>query len=119
VVVEIVTRVLDNLDRTPISDGTGERIVFAYQGREYEMDLNDANAARYHEVMTGYADSATRIGGRGAKAKPAPKSTDTAPRPDRTGIRQWAREHGYTINSYGKLPRDVLDAWDSRDGGDR
>jgi hypothetical protein len=50
--------VVDDIDGSPAA----ETIAFSYQGRDYEIDLSESNAARLRSMMRDYADHARSVG---------------------------------------------------------
>ena len=58
---QVITKYTDDLDG---SDAAGS-VEFALDGRAYEIDLNDQNAARLRDVLAPFVAAARRAGGRG------------------------------------------------------
>jgi hypothetical protein len=102
------TILVDDIEGTEITDG-GQTITFAYRGAQYQIDLNEENAAKFDEAMAFYIQHASRVGGRrqsgsGGNGKGRDK-------PDLNAIRQWARENGHQVSSRGRIPQAVQDAY--------
>ena len=118
---QVNIRFVDDLDG---SDAAGT-VAFALDGRAYEIDLSDDNAARLRESLASFITAARSGSGatnyrRGQKATPrttAPKMTasSTTPAPlDRaqTGaIRAWARQNGHQVSDRGRISKTVVDAF--------
>jgi Lsr2 len=111
---------VDDLD-----GGTAEETVsFALDGVSYEIDLSADNAATMREALAGYVGSARRVGGRSAggrsgagRSRRSGEGSGGSGRSGRTAeIRQWAREHGHTVNERGRIPASVVEAYEAAHG---
>lgn len=100
---------VDDLDGTPIEDGGGT-VRFSIDGANYEIDLSAENTAKLAEALKKYTDAGRRVrGGSNAPATVAKKSD-----PQRLkAIREWAGENGYEVSSRGRIPSEVIDAYDA------
>ena len=89
-----------------------ETVSFALDGSAYEIDLNSANAARLREALAPYVGTARKIGGRsaGARGRSRGRNNKTAE------IRAWARENGHKVNERGRIPGDIVAAYDKSHG---
>ncbi|SHJ16773.1 Lsr2 protein [Tessaracoccus bendigoensis DSM 12906] len=101
---EIRVFLKDDLDG---SDAT-QTVEFALSGTAYTIDLSDDNAARLEEVLRPYIEN-------GEKVKPQ-RGRGSAPKGRRSGtaeIRIWARDNGYEVSDRGRIPADVLAAYEA------
>ncbi|AMY19580.1 MULTISPECIES: histone-like nucleoid-structuring protein Lsr2 [Nocardiaceae] len=117
---QYVVELTDDIDGTAIADGTGESISFSVNGVDYSIDLKDKNATEFHRKLDYYIQHAERVGGRKRKATtPKPSAAaESAPStkrdPEQTrAIREWANANGYTVNSRGRIPAEVVEAYDA------
>ena len=111
-IVARVTQVslVDDVDGSVASGTVG----FGLDGKTYELDLSDKNAAKLRDAVAPFVAAARRAGGRARRPGGATASTGSTPRGDRektTAIREWAREHGHKISDRGRIPRSVLEAY--------
>ena len=98
---QIKVRVVDDIDGSPAT----ETVAFSLQGRDYEMDLSEANAARFRSMMREYADHARRVSGR----RPASGARSVESRRRAVAIREWARSSGIPgVGDRGRIPHDVV-----------
>ena len=108
---QTTVRFVDDLDGSDAS-GTFD---FSLDGRNYQIDLSDENAAKLRDALAPYVDAARKAGGRGRRR--APRQTTAAQKPARStreetaAIRQWAREHGHQVSERGRIPKSVLEAY--------
>lgn len=118
----VFTELVDDIDGSVISDESGETIEFAVSGVEYSIDLKSKNATEFHRKLDYYIEHATRVGGRRRRASAASKASaaaqsSSAPAkrdPAQTrAIRQWASDQGYEINDRGRIPADIVEAFDA------
>ena len=114
---QVNVKFVDDLDG---SDATGT-VSFALDGRAYEIDLSEDNAARLRDSLASFVGAARKSGGTGAAAgRRAPKMTASSsssrrPQPlDReqtAAIRAWARQNGHEVSDRGRISKTVLDAF--------
>lgn len=116
---------------TLVDDLTGEEsedittVEFALDGVTYEIDLDDKNSASLRDSLARYVAAARRTGGRrapGRTRRSGAASTGT-PRAGAPGgydretskqIREWARSEGFEVSERGRVPNNVIEAWEAR-----
>ena len=105
-------RFIDDLDGSDAS-GTFD---FSLEGRQYQVDLSDENAAKLRDALAPYIDVARKAGGRSGR-RGRPRQTAVADKPARSNreetaaIRAWAREHGHQVSDRGRIPKSVIEAY--------
>jgi hypothetical protein len=112
---QVNVKFVDDLDG---SDAAGT-VSFGLDGRAYEIDLSDDNAARLRDSLAAFIAAARKSGAASATGgRRTPKMTATSgPRPqplDReqtAAIRAWARQNGHQISDRGRIPKTVVDAF--------
>jgi Lsr2 len=111
---KVDVRFVDDLDG---SEAAGT-VSFALDGRAYEIDLSDDNAARLRDSLATFVAAARRTGARRPRGQRS--STSEAPaapaRPSReatAAIRTWARENGHEVSERGRIPKAVVEAYQS------
>jgi len=88
-------------------------VSFAFDGKAYEIDLSEANAAQFREVLQPYVEAARPV----SNAKPSSrgrKANQSKATPAQ--IRQWARDSGYEVSERGRIPADVVAAYEGQFG---
>jgi Lsr2 len=110
---------------TLVDDLTGEvaenisTVEFALDGRTYELDLTDENSAKLHDALSQYVNAARKIGGRrrsAARPDGGSKSTSRTTgfnRETLKSIREWAKKNGHNVSDRGRLPAEVVQAWET------
>lgn len=109
---KVVVELVDDLDGT-VSDDIST-VSFGLDGVSYEIDLTDRNARKLRDAFAEYVSSARRTGGR-LKRGTAPVAGASRPTTDREltrAIREWARENGYELAERGRIPSNVIAAYE-------
>jgi hypothetical protein len=107
-----VVEIIDDIDGKPAD----ETVAFAIDGATYEIDLSKANADKLRTSFTAYVEKARKAGA----AKPGrkggvPRTVNSRERS--SDIRTWAKQHGITVNDRGRIPAQVIEAYESNDPG--
>jgi hypothetical protein len=105
-----VVELIDDIDGKPAD----ETMAFSNDGVTYEIDLSKSNADTLRTNFAPYVDKARKT----ATARSARKGTGprTASNRERSSdIRTWAKQQGINVNDRGRIPAQVLDAYDSND----
>jgi hypothetical protein len=106
-----VVSLIDDLDGSQ-ADVT---IKFGYEGQDYEIDLTSAHAAEMRDKIGGYAAHARTV--RAHRPGRTPTRT-AASRQYSAEMRAWATEHGFAIKERGRVPVEVVQAYEeARHGG--
>lgn len=104
--------ITDDID----GSGNAEAIEFSYKGTSYVIDLGKRNASAFDKALKPYLDAATKVSSTGRAAAAVGrgrKAVVSAGRKDVSKIRAWAAENGHTVNSRGRIPSDVLAAYEA------
>jgi hypothetical protein len=115
---------------TLIDDLTGEEaedistVEFALEGVTYEIDLANDNAVKLRDNLARYVAAARktsakrpgvrgadRLTGRGAGNGGVARSGYN--RDTLRAIREWAKQNGHDVSDRGRLPLNVLNAWEA------
>jgi hypothetical protein len=80
-----------------------------WDGKDYEIDLSEANAGKLREALRPYVTAARKAstgnGGRKRGAGTTSSAGETA------AIRAWAKAHGYPVSDRGRIHQSVKDAY--------
>ena len=112
---QVNVKFVDDLDG---SDAAGT-VSFAIDGRAYEIDLSEDNAARLRDSLASFVAAARKSGGAsaaaGRRAQKMTASSGRRPQPlDReqtAAIRAWARQNGHQVSDRGRISKTVVDAF--------
>lgn len=94
----VLIELVDDLDGSEAV----ETVLFGFDGRQYEIDLNKKNADRLRKALDPYLGPARRVGG---TSKPKRNNSDAKL------IREWAKSAGYEVPDRGRIPENVREAY--------
>jgi nucleoid-associated protein Lsr2 len=84
-----------------------ETLRFAFDGTDYEIDLNAKNGTAFRRQFAPYVEHARKTGR--AQTRRAPRAASTR---QRSGdIRAWAKEHGLAVSDRGRIPASVIEQY--------
>jgi len=110
----IKTLLIDDFDGTPLHGVS--TTTFALNGMQYEIDLSPENAQKLKDALDPFIKAGRRVGG-SSGAKPAPRRRGGGRHSngsnDVSAIRAWAKEHGYELGDRGRIPAEVLNAYEA------
>lgn len=107
----VSTSYVDDLDG---SEASGE-VDFALDGKAYAIDLSDSNAARLRDALAPFVAAARRAGGSGRRRSTSPqRSASGRSREETQEIRAGLRELGYHVKDRGRIPTELLAAYETR-----
>lgn len=107
---KIVHQLVDDIDGTVLEPGEGETVIFALDGKSYEIDLTEENSAKLRDALSPYVSAARRAGSASTAAK-APRRGGS--KVDYGPIREWAKKNGYTVSDRGRVSATVLEAYEA------
>ncbi len=83
-------------------------VAFGLDGRDYEIDLTDANASELRETLRKYVDAARKTGtSKTGRASTRRTVTDVDPK----AVRAWAAANGREVSSRGRIAAEVVEAY--------
>lgn len=106
----IVHQLVDDIDGTVLEAGEGETVHFSFRGISYEIDLSDANAESFREVLEPYIAAGRRSSAGSAARAGAPRKRSSRS-PETAAIREWANANGHPVSERGRIPAPVLEAY--------
>ena len=99
-------------DDVTVGIAADETVEFEIDGARYEIDLSRRNASRLRNDFEAWINAARRTGGRRRRrSENDPPGQASLGTERRAAIRQWARNNGYGVAVYGRIPRKVLEAY--------
>jgi hypothetical protein len=107
---KVLVQLVDDLDGS-----TAEQTVeFALDGVQYQIDLSDRNAGALREALEPFVSAARRAGGRKRSAARggAARGSSAGDRERNQAIREWARKQGMNVSERGRIPAEVVEAYD-------
>jgi Lsr2 len=109
---KVIVELVDDLDGTASEDIS--TVSFSLDGADYEIDLNESNAEDLRNTLGEYVAAARRTGGRIKRGTGSVKSAarPAADREQTKAIREWARSNGFDLADRGRIPANVLTAYE-------
>lgn len=84
-------------------------IVFAVEGESYSLDLSNKNVDKFRKALAPYIEAAQKI--KESRRSQVDQVAEEVER--RQAIREWAERKGYEISTRGKIPQDILEAYNN------
>ena len=107
-----IVQLIDDLDGS--TGGDIESVQFSLDGVNYEIDLNEENAATLRGELERFISAARRTGGRVRRnAAGAGKSGDARSREETKAIRDWAKANGHEVSERGRLSSTIVEAYEA------
>jgi hypothetical protein len=102
-----IVELVDDLD-----GGTAEETVtFGLDGKLYELDLSSTNADALRAALAPFISAGRRS--RAVASGRVPRQGGSSGDVDTAAVRKWAVENGYAINTRGRIPAPILEAYNS------
>ncbi|ASR54190.1 hypothetical protein CBP52_02440 [Cellulomonas sp. PSBB021] len=102
----VVTHLVDDL-----TGGEATRtVLFSFDGKSFEIDLNDENLAALEGALAPYIAAGRRTGG--STARPAARRSRGSGPGTAAHVRVWAKANGYDVPERGRIPATVRAAYD-------
>lgn len=106
---KVEVRLIDDLDG---SEAT-QTVLFALDGKSYEIDLNDDHNTTLREALAPFVGAARKVGG--GRMPSVRRIGSTASTRDLAAVRTWARANGWPdLGGRGRVPDEILNAYDSQ-----
>jgi hypothetical protein len=109
---KIIRQFIDDIDGSEAE----RTFSFAVDGIHYEIDLSSDNIKEFNDAIAGFIESARKVkatGAVGRARKTSPLTSGTGRSREQTqAVRQWARQHGHSINDRGRIPASIQQAFD-------
>lgn len=105
-----VTTLIDDLSGKDVS-GDGRRVAFSLDGIDYQIDLSEKNQMRLQKALGPFISAATRVGGPRRTRRTSIRNSVPASHP--STVREWARQNGYAVADRGRVPADVVTAYNA------
>ena len=108
---QVIVELVDDLDGTTSDDIS--TVSFGLDGASYEIDLTEANAQSLRSALETFVGAARRTGGRLKRGTAPTAVRQSANREQTQAIREWARQQGYDLADRGRIPFNVIEAFDT------
>ncbi|WP_309130568.1 Lsr2 family protein [Brevibacterium sp.] len=95
-----------------------ETVRFSIDQATYELELSSENAEKLRQTFAPYVAKARRVantGGRGRRSNSG--SGGSGPKRDTAKIREWAQANGYQLGDRGRIPQEIVQAYEAANNG--
>ncbi|ALG86922.1 histone-like nucleoid-structuring protein Lsr2 [Gordonia phthalatica] len=104
-----VIQIVDDIDGAELEEY--ETVRWSLDGKNYEFDTSPEHAEEFRNHVATYVAASRSTGGRAAAGRRAAGSGRTAS--NTRVIRQWAADNGYTVSDRGRIPADIVAAYEA------
>ncbi|EFV12965.1 histone-like nucleoid-structuring protein Lsr2 [Segniliparus rugosus] len=105
---KVIVTMVDDTDNTLTAD---ETVSFGLDGASYTIDLSALNAAKFRDQLEPWVASATKVSG--ARGRKAVSATQKNSSEKLAAIRNWASKNGYEVSPRGRVPANVISAYEA------
>jgi hypothetical protein len=93
-----------------------ETITYTINGQEYEIDLSEDNADKFHDALAPYIQNSREVRRQAETARRRDgrrrNSGGGSSRDDIPQIRAWAESQGMDVSARGRVKKEIIDAYD-------
>lgn len=109
---KVTVTLVDDVDGKTAAD---ESVEFAIDGITYEIDLSSKNADKLRDQLSAWVEHARKVSGRrrGRASLGTNRKRAGIDREQSAAIREWASKNGHAISSRGRIPAEVIDAFNA------
>ena len=103
-----VIKIVDDIDGAELDEF--ETVQWSLDGKNYEFDTSPEHAEEFRNLVATYvavSRSLGRTSGRRSTAAASKPATNTR------AVRQWANENGHPVSDRGRIPADVIAAYEA------
>lgn len=110
---------MDDMEDADVEADAGT-LRFSLEGTDYEIDLSKRNATKLRSVLGPFI-AAARVAGKRSSPKLAKSGGSSGlasgyNSDQLTAIRTWANGNGYTVSPRGRVPANVIEAFEAAGG---
>lgn len=105
-------KVLIELEDDIDGSAATQTVSFSLDGADYAIDLSDDNAEGLRAELAAYIQAGRRVRGRKVRAAIGQPTTSDVRERNRA-IRAWAHAHGHPVAARGRIPDDLIAAYDT------
>ncbi|WOC13282.1 histone-like nucleoid-structuring protein Lsr2 [Gordonia sp. MP11Mi] len=102
-----VIKIVDDIDGAELDEY--ETVRWSLDGKSFEFDTSPAHAEEFRNHVATYVAASRSVG----RATPRRGAGSARPGANTRVIRQWANENGHPVSDRGRIPADVLAAYEA------
>lgn len=101
-------RTIVQLEDDLSGEAAEESVAFALDGRSFEIDLSETNAAALRKVLAPYISAGRRVRTLRSSGRKVSYGADEV---DPATVRAWANANGYSVSTRGRVSRELREAY--------
>jgi Lsr2 len=122
---KVTENLFDDLDHAQgVETPADETVHFGFDGQEFTVDLTTPHADEFRELLAPYLEVGTptstsrkvTVAKAPVEKKPSRVKKAAPPVKDSQLIRDWAREHSYQVGDRGRIPNEIMEAYQMDQG---
>lgn len=107
---KVEVTLVDDIDETPAD----RNVTFALDGKTYEIDFSQANYDKLAGALAPFVEKGRRVtASRTARSSSPVRRSSTGGSSNAAAVRAWASENGYEVSDRGRIPADVVAAYEA------
>lgn len=108
---KVTVTLVDDVDGEAAAD---ESVEFGIDGVTYEIDLSSKNAEKLRKQLSTWVEHARKVSGRSRRGSlGSGRKRPSIDRAQSAAIRGWASKNGHSVSSRGRIPAEVIDAFNA------
>lgn len=109
---KVTVQIVDDLDGSVITDGSGGTVAFSIEGKSYEIDLSADNTEKLYSALEPFIEKARGIGGSTRRRTTTSSSSSSSSSRDHLQeVREWAKANGHSVATRGRISREIQEAF--------
>ncbi|MGB3698845.1 MAG: Lsr2 family protein [Gordonia sp. (in: high G+C Gram-positive bacteria)] len=105
-----VIQIVDDIDGAELDEY--ETVQWSLDGKSYEFDTSPEHAEEFRNHVATYVAISRPVGGRSTGARRSTAPAGRAATNTRV-IRKWASDNGYSVSDRGRIPADIIAAYEA------
>ncbi|MDN5806601.1 MAG: Lsr2 family protein [Brevibacterium sp.] len=92
-----------------------ETVRFSLDQATYELELSTENAEKLRETFAPFVAKARRVANPSGRGRRTGSGSAAGPKRDTAKIREWAQANGYQLGDRGRIPLEIVQAYEAAD----
>ncbi|MGJ0120454.1 histone-like nucleoid-structuring protein Lsr2 [Williamsia sp. MIQD14] len=106
-----IVQFIDDIDGKVLDEF--ETVRWSLDGRQYEFDTSPKHAQQFRDSLEKYAEVSRSVAGRRGLKRPTATGGAARSKEQTQAIRDWANSNGYEVSNRGRIPIEVVEAFEA------
>ncbi|QCR19860.1 histone-like nucleoid-structuring protein Lsr2 [Agrococcus sp. SGAir0287] len=111
---QTIVEIVDDISGERLADGAGRTVAFSLDGAQYEIDLTHEHADELRAALEPWIAASRRVSSSSSTRSSSRRSGSSRASKDVQAIREWAAANGYQVATRGRIPANVVEAYEAR-----